>query len=503
MVIPLDERPCNYNYVQYLARDTHTSLLLPPKTILGDKKIKANLQMLDQWIFDNLNDVSAIILSVDMIVYGGIVPSRLHSDDVETLKTRLNIIKDIKKHNKFLKIYSYNLLMRNPTYSSSDEEPDYYELYGKEIHLQGVYTHKQNLGIITASEEEELLLIKNKLPRDIYEDYTGRRHKNLVINKAVIDLLAQDVLDYLVIPQDDASAYGLTVMDREHLKAYIDEVKIRNNLIMYPDADAVVDALFSRALLEENNVKPNIYVQFANNDAKVLIPKYEDIPLGDSIPLQIQASGSMMTNDIHSADIILMVNASPAMMDIYSEEYKVISQNSKRLNDLEIFVKKIKEYIESGQKVMIADIATANGSDNLLMKKLIEYDLLFSLAGYAGWNTSGNTLGSVIASGVMFFLYGNTQSHLDFLGLRYVEDYLYMSKIRKEVTEKYLPDLNYNYFNAGEQRGKVAQIVEQLLHEKLRDLSSKYEIHITDCYMPWKRMFEVGVDVIVKQKESE
>ena len=86
-----------------------------------------------------------------MLLYGGIVPSRLHHLSEETLTRRLNVLEEIRKSNPALKIYAFSLIMRCPSYSSADEEPDYYETCGREIFLYGQNEHKYAAGVVGAA----------------------------------------------------------------------------------------------------------------------------------------------------------------------------------------------------------------------------------------------------------------------------------------------------------------------------------------------------------------
>jgi hypothetical protein len=97
-------------------------------------------------------------------------------------------------------------------------------------------------------------------------------------------------------------------------------------------------------------------------------------------------------------------------------------------------------------------------------------------------------------------LYGATQSHYDFLGLRYVEDAAYCAKVRQLVTERHLPDMQLNYFRTDGPRGKAAQIVKQELEKFSASYlcDAQHNIVINDVYMPWSRMFEVGLEIEVK-----
>ena len=144
MFIPLDERPCNYNFAKYMLEDdSNIELIIPPLDILGMKKTPANYNLLKAFILNNIKDCYGLILSIDMLLYGGIVPSRLHNNTCDELKERLNLIKEIKNNNPSLVIFAFSLIMRCPQYNSGDEEPDYYEHCGYNIFKYGVLAVKQ------------------------------------------------------------------------------------------------------------------------------------------------------------------------------------------------------------------------------------------------------------------------------------------------------------------------------------------------------------------------
>lgn len=128
--LPLDERPCNYKFPSlFLTNDLE--IVNPPIEILGNKKIPGDVNKIANWLKKEASDAKYLVVSLDMLIYGGIVPSRLHHDSYDTLIERLEVIKEIKKINPQLIIYAFELIMRCPQYSSGDEEPLYYEDYGK------------------------------------------------------------------------------------------------------------------------------------------------------------------------------------------------------------------------------------------------------------------------------------------------------------------------------------------------------------------------------------
>ena len=141
VMLPLDERPCNFDYPSMIPTGD-IDLVLPPKDIMGDKKVAGKVDEIAIWLKENASGADALVVSLDTLVYGGIVPSRLHYDRIEELIFRADILREIKKENPSLKIYAFGLIMRCPSYSSADEEPDFYGECGAEIHLFGRYNFR-------------------------------------------------------------------------------------------------------------------------------------------------------------------------------------------------------------------------------------------------------------------------------------------------------------------------------------------------------------------------
>ena len=122
---------------------------------------------------------------------------------------------------------------------------------------------------------------------------------------------------------------------------------------------------------------------------------------------------------------------------------------------------------------------------------------MFNLAGYAGWNTSSNTLGTAICQATLYNVYGKTDTHTRFIAERIFEDVGYCGYVRKYMCDNVLPGWDLNYFNAGDFKGKVservAQEISKYIRTKLPSVCDRYEI--VECEMPWRRMFEVGIRV--------
>jgi hypothetical protein len=488
--IPLDERPCNYYFAQRIAKGSPIEVKSPPRELLGYKKTPANVEALEKFLLESAAEADSFVLSLDMLLYGGILPSRLHHASEEELTERLSVIQKIKAVNPAAKIYAFALIMRCPRYSSSDEEPDYYEHCGEQIFRTGQVKHKRELGMIDDAEAERLLAEYAAFTGEHLADFEHRRKVNRNMLIKIIKLLGKGI-DFLVIPQDDSAEFGYTSMDREAIKKVISEGL--SEVAMYPGADEVGMTLLARAACDYKGVSPKIECIFAHENNPNLVPLYEDRPLGQTLPHQIQSAGGIQVAEGESSDIRLFLNY-PA-----SEHREVFEEPSQgyAARNLPLFCQKIASSVAEGRVSALADGAYCNGGDKEILQLLQSQMPLSGLSAYAGWNTSSNTLGTVICQAIFVFLFGDNHHHKRFLAERICEDVGYCGYVRSLVTNRYLPSMGYNYFDAGEAEGEVASLVrrelEAFIGQYFPTVWEEYKISV--CRMPWRRMFEVDLSL--------
>lgn len=495
VLLPLDERPCNLIYPHQIFQDSSMVIVSPMKEILGDKKTPASLQGIDQFLVNETQDAFGLVVSMDMLLYGGLVPSRLHSISKETLLQRFNVLKSIKLRNPKLIIYAFDLIMRCPQYSSNDEEPDYYGQYGLEIFKTGFIGHKIALNI--ATEEEKKIYTSLQVPKEYLDDYLNRRELNLEMNTITLNLVKENLIDFLIIPQDDAAQYGFTAKNQETLKYEIDKLEINDRVYMYPGADEVANTLLSRMYCTLTNIKPKFFIQYSSPSCATTIPLLEDRFLDVTVRYHIRAAGGMTVSSINESDIVIFVNASGTKMASSASIHGSKGDGFRTMRNLVDFVELMCDVMDMGKTCAVADVATLNGSDHELMQLLKQKGLLLKLGAYAGWNTSSNTLGTTIPHAIQTHDRGFTKSHLNFLVSRYVEDYGYMTYV-KGVVNQQLHSMGLNYFDIRAKLHDVETLVNSELHAFIHTYLQPIEKHIRiqKVWMPWKRMFEVGLEVV-------
>ena len=111
-----------------------------PKDFLPDKKVPADINRIDKWVEtaaansdagiirsgDN-HSLKTYLLSMEMYLYGGLIASRISNDTTEEILERWKKLKKVQKP----KMLASSVVMRIPAYNGDEEEPWYWEFYGR------------------------------------------------------------------------------------------------------------------------------------------------------------------------------------------------------------------------------------------------------------------------------------------------------------------------------------------------------------------------------------
>ncbi|MBW7456004.1 DUF4127 family protein [Paenibacillus sepulcri] len=509
--LPLDERPCNIKYPQQLASISDLALTVPPLAMLGDKKEPAQAAPLMDWVLEQSQDADYLIISVDMLVFGGIVPSRLHTLSQDQCIGRLELLKRCKAANPRLRIYAFNLIMRSPAYNSCDEEPDYYALHGADIHRYGWLTDKEERGALSTDEASQFSEIKANIPGELLLDFTGRRQANAQVNSMSIRFVQENIIDHLVIPLDDNSLYGFTSMEQRRLLFQVEEWNLMDRVLIYPGADEIGCTLLARVFCAEKNYVPEAFVRYSSSQGPLIFPRYEDRTLNESIKSHLTAAGAFIADSSVEADFILMVNAPPVSQAEAAESNALYHERHRayfsEVNLME-FSKAIHTYAGKGKLVALADVSVSNGADRTLMQLLNKLGQLSEISVYAGWNTSGNTIGTVVAHAVILSYYNRShdmdwamrsQRSQRFLLYRFLEDWAYQTVVRAEInTAKLLESNPILAKPAEDDEQRVCELITARLnafHDRYLATLVAETYSIENVRLPWHRPFEVDFEL--------
>lgn len=440
--LPIDNRPVCYTLPEMIAKiDSDIEFFIPERELLGGLTKTADIEGLFKWLID-LPELDAIVLSLDTIAYGGLIPSRRCPETFEQIKERIDKLKKILETKKS-KIYAFSSIMRISNNNYNIEEKEYWKKWGKKIFDYSYHTHR--FGCESC--------ISNRIPSAILDDYLETRKRNFKINKIYLQWQNEGLFDTLVFSKDDCAQYGFNVQEAQFLEALGGFTKT--------GADEIPLTLLARAIQGDMKVCPI----FLEPDSKDLISKYEDVSVEKSVLGQLELA-NVRVGLQEDSDVLLYVN------NFIEEQGEIVMGVN-----TESFAG---EFKTPKAPYMIADVRFANGADNNFVDKFFKNEIDENFYGYSAWNTTANSLGSLIcAAKVRFFAKKyNPDAFKKLQAVRFLDDWAYQANVRQTLESPDIEAVNAGMVN-------YEKIVELILGTKI---SAKYSY-------PWDRLFEVEVEL--------
>jgi hypothetical protein len=547
VMLPLDDRPVNYDYPRLLARVAGVQVELPPREWLGNPWRGSQHEKLVDWLRQTAPAADAVIIAVDTLAYGGLIPSRSSPDPFEIAVQRLDVLTELKSANPTRSISASSVIQRVSRANSSEEEKPYWAEYGSRMFRLSYLEHKSALGEASSVEIAEREALKLEIPSELSADYLGIRARNHKINRRMLELVKNGIVDYLLLPQDDTADYGWNIAEARALQMFIRREGLTAQAITYPGADEIGCLMLARCISVDSGFRPRVYPRFSSSSSAAVVTEYEDRPMLELLKAHLAPLGGVVVDQPSEADFQLFINA-PALKQGVGElqwaaqftQDELLTRISAPLKDYaghlfkdeyfqatrremqtprrspEEFCRAVVDAVQQGKKVAIADVAFVNGSDLILGSQLIQHPEIARLVGYGGWNTAGNTLGTVLAQAAIYLAAKNQdwtleqqKAHLEFLFLRFIDDYCYQALERSQCMLEDLPGFGLLPTEERLPDGEIANEIEKKVSERLEKQANRLEeifqksglvksARISNLHLPWQRLFEIGFDVKVE-----
>jgi hypothetical protein len=495
-LLPLDERPATLRYPVLLGAIAGIEVVTPPADLLGSRRRAMDTRALGAWLVRAAKGCDAAIVSCEALAHGGLVPSRISHETVGVVTARLDALRAAKASNPRLKILGSSVISRVANDNHAGEEPDYWAVHGCALHAYSATLDRHAQG---AASDRELRRATGRIPEAIRRDFHARRLRNHTVNLAAVHLAAEGVFDFLAVTSDDTSPFGLPAREKRWIAEQATTLGLGARLLMYPGADEVACALLARVVNEGRAQAPRFAVaHVAPRDADT-IPPFEDVPVGESVLRQLRAAGAVHVRSAQPGDTLLALNTPIPGRGVFDPVHAATDARS-RVQLTDRMAARLEAARVRGIHVAVADVAYANGADPVLIAALFQHTDLAALHGYAGWNTAGNTLGTVITQASCARL-ATTSARGDALRAftfhRLIEDWGYQHLVRAELRDTWRARHGRTEPASGEIRSANAWIERRLtaLAEDLPGLGQQFRVVPGSTRLPWRRTFEVDFDV--------
>lgn len=488
LYIPMDDRPVCLDYTKDTLTAAGIEVLTPDKEILASRNRYGDADKLWQWMFQNAKQADAVIVSADSLLYGGLVPSRIHNLSSETLQQRLANFEKLRHDNPDIPIYVFSTLMRSPQMSIGGVEPPYYEKSGPGIFRYGALLDKKETNGLNKKEQAELDQLVKNVPESDLSDWYGRRAKNFEMNRKMMEFTKNGTFDYFVLGRDDNWPYSQSRRELRPLMQVASTLQA-GTFSTFPGADQLGILLMTRAFNHINFKLPFVYAHYAPGAGPDSTPSYQDNDTGSTVRGQILAIGGFPVTSPDRADLILGLNT--PFNGHTPESESAQNTYTPRANE-QIFIKSLQDYMKNGKKISVADIAFANGSNNAFMAEMARQDMLDKLQSYGGWNTASNASGYAVSQGVLADTMNNND-RLRLLSVRYLDEWAYQANVRQQVKLEVLYPQGIDQVNLGANQKMVESETEKRLHTFIQKNMPKFPFPAFTITHPWSRMFEVGI----------
>ncbi len=541
-LLPLDDRPVSTRSLRLLGRMVDYDITLPPAEIIGRFDQPGDPEAAANWLSATAAEVDSVLVSLDMLVYGGYVASRQTQVRTEAALQRLEFLCELRRQAPNVPIHALATI----------PPPEGIPLVGHDVgESRAVARHAELVAQAEAAAADEpegptadeIADLRAAISPDFLSRYYEMRRRNLTVNLRAVEMAADGVLDYLVIGQESPAPVGPHTQERDELEVLIAERGASRSVACvdgFSQGAAVLTVRFVHDHMAASPAIATVYSTPPSHPASV--------PAGmlapECVRAQIAALGASEVDDPADADICLYVNTPAGLsLEAAAPGTAVFDERRQRLREFAI---DLSGRVASERLAALADAAFPGAADEALMRTLHEVKVdLTRLGAFAARETLGATIGTALAHvclrrialrdkgafdlaqavgdlqpmrylELLDSLIDSERSHIRFLFSRFVEDYLYHTRLRHRAAA-YLADLIANspvsltaiassaeeFVRTALSRAAGEFYIEHFLgrqavaigNDALRSGLMLCELQEARVQLPWRRLAEVDVDL--------
>ncbi|MHC1746144.1 MAG: DUF4127 family protein [Negativicutes bacterium] len=503
LLLPLDSRPPCTQFVEQLGAIAGFKIIMPPAEILDNYKSPADRMALQQWLRQNIHQADAAIISVDMLIHGGLLASRHAYGSEQDQEKAIHFLTELHKDVPHIPIHVFNIIPRL-LIADTEETMRFQKSMAQYSTLKDQFAIFEN-----PTDIQKLYDLEKNIPPALIEKYQYLYTQNRDLNIQLINMTKLGIFAGLVIGQDDGQVFGWPSSIKRNLqKQLTNSPELKNKVFVTRGTDEVALTILGKIAVDYVNERPKIYVAYSQPHAAQTVMPFMPHTVQQTVSEKIELIKGVQVNDPDKADFILYVHIGNRMT-----KDRALIKASQELTAL----------LEKDYKIALVDLTEDFYASETLLSLLLKQKAdLTQLVGYAGWNTTSNSIGTAITQAAIF-----TQSlkktispsasremvknNLEFLIARYLDDWYYQKNIQPSINQRLLYT-DIDPYNLGSAYCKTDQLIQDAMADQARHLfnqslslrpidvsfdGTKQKVIITDLqiisHLPWQRTFEIYV----------
>ncbi|MGQ9731475.1 MAG: DUF4127 family protein [Candidatus Zipacnadales bacterium] len=539
-LLPPDDRPLYTRAARKLARIVDYDITLPPAEMIGHFDLPGDPEALAQWLAGAAREVDSILISLDMLAYGGYVSARQSLVRQETALQRVDFLTELRKSYPDHTIYALATI----------PAPEGLPLVGRDVAESRAVAR---YGVLETEAEaqnrvsDELVRLRSAVSPDFWGRYHEMRRRNLNVNLRAVELAADGVIDFLLIGHESPAESGPHLKEAEEILSLIASRHASDRVLLVDGVSQGFGVLLVRFIQLHMGTSPAVATVYSLIPGGIRLATGQGgptTPVEDVVRAQIVAVGGSEVDEPAKADICLYVNP-PASLSL--EEMRSGTQAfHERKHALHGFAIELSGWVASDRLAALADAAFPPGADEALMQALHEVKVdLTRLGGFAARESVGATVGMALAHAclrriglqdkaafdlaqavgdlrpmryleLLDSLIDSERAHIATLFSRFVEDYLYQTRLKRRAA-RFLADL---IADSPISLLEIANSAEEFVRTELTRAAGEFyiehflgrqavaigrdqhtsgltlcELEETRIELPWRRLAEVYVDI--------
>ncbi len=416
-LVPADDRPVNLQDVALAAATAGVEVVTPPRTRLGGRVEDGDADGIVEWI-DGLDGgtTDAVVVSIDMLAYGGVPASRQPVPTQDKALERLRAIERLAARRPGLPIYAFGRLLR----LAPAPVPR------RAAVLSKVERWAALAGTTDPAEAAERNRLREQLPPLVLDPYLAVRARDTAVTLAALDLAAGGAIRYLVLESGEEPR-GLAAAERADVEAARARPALEGRTALVSAADGIDGLLIARALDDLRKRHTGVQVEGA----------------GEGVRALVGVAGARPVSRAGPEDVTLLI-ASPASAAAAADA----AERARRL-------------LDAGGAVALADVAgegsERQGASIPLVEALRNRHLFPRLLAYAAEGAADRTVAAALCQALL------ASAGLDVVGARtapaaarlasartlvllhrLVVDFVYQAVVRPEAEADYAGEHRMN-----------------------------------------------------------
>jgi hypothetical protein len=534
-LLPQDDRPVFTRALRVLARLVDYDVIMPPAEMIGRFDSSGDPEGLIHWLTSVAPDVDAVLVSVDMLAYGGHVASRQPQTRLDTALQRLECLAEVRRRNPDAAFLAFATL----------PAPEGMPLVGRDVgESRALALRIGGQGRLTDEEGEEASAdVRARVSPDYWGRYREMRRRNLAVNLRAVELAGDRVIDFLLVGHESDAPEGPHVAEAEDILSQVATQGLSDSVLVVDGLTQGFAVLLVRFIHTHMQISPALAPVYSRAPGLAGVPAAAQMSVSDTVRAQIVAVGGAEVEDPGDADICVYVNT-PAHVPADSFRSGTPAFHERK-HALHGFAIELSGWVAGERLAALADCAFPAAADEALMQALHEVKVdLTRLGGFAARESVGATVGTALAHvclrriglqdkgafdlasvlgdlrpmrflELLDSLIDSERAHIGMLFGRFVEDYLYQTRLKRRAA-RYLADL---IADSPVSLTEIANSAEEYVRSELGRAAGEFyiehflgrqavaigrgantsslmlcELEETRVELPWRRLAEVHVD---------